>query len=257
MSTVAFVQARVGSKRLPGKVLESLAGEPVLVRIIDRLSASRRLDGIAILTTLHPRDDGVASLCASCGVDCVRGDEADVLGRFLVGVRQLKPEVVVRVTADNPLIDPAVLDDVIDLMRCRPSVAYATIATGAVGPDAGLKRFPLGLDMEAVTVEALIVAGRDTDEPYDREHVTPFIVQRPDRFPAALLECDEDHGSERWTLDYPADLEFIRAVYERLDGIGGGYGWRQVVELLDREPALRRINARCGERGFATATGPD
>ena len=163
VATLAFIQARVGSTRLPSKVLEPLAGEPVLLRVIDRLRTARRLDGVAVLTTVDPRDDAVASLCARRGVDCVRGDEADVLARFLIGVRELKPDVVVRATADNPLIDPGVVDDVVALFQSRPDLAYCTVATGAMGPDARLKRFPCGLDVEVVTADALTVAGRDPE----------------------------------------------------------------------------------------------
>lgn len=242
MSTLAFIQARVGSRRLPGKVLELLGGESVLVRVIERVSTSRRIDGVAVLTTEQPEDDAIEALCMASGVHCVRGDESDVLNRFVQGIRQLGPDLVVRVTADSPLIDAAVLDDLLQLFHGSADLVYATVATGGVGPWSELRRFPCGLDIEVVTAEALTIANHETSDTYDREHVTPFVWRRPDRFPAAIIECDEDHGAERWTLDDSTDLEFVRAIYDRLSA-SGHFGWRDVLELLDREPALRQLNS--------------
>jgi spore coat polysaccharide biosynthesis protein SpsF len=230
----------MASTRLPGKVLSPLAGQPSLLRIVDRLSRVEALDGVAVLTSLTPGDDEIAALCASEDVTCIRGDEHDVLGRFRLAAEQLTPDLVVRVTADCPLIDPEVVADLLALYASRPGVAYASVATGALGAEAGLRRFPDGLDAEVFATAALEQAWREAGDPYEREHVTPFLWRRPERFTAAILECERDLGTERWTVDHPADLELVRAVYERLSE---PFGWREVFALLERDPALRRLNA--------------
>jgi spore coat polysaccharide biosynthesis protein SpsF len=239
MATLAFVQARVGSTRLPGKVLEPLGGRPALLRIVERLSRVVSLDDVAVLTSNASGDDALAALCADTGVRCVRGDEHDVLDRFRRAAEQLSPELIVRVTADCPLVDPEVVADLLDLYAQRPGIAYASVATGAVRSRAGLRRFPDGLDAEVFSPTALEQAWREATDPFEREHVTPFLWRRPERFPAVMLECDVDHGGERWTVDYPADLELLSIVYERLHE---PFGWRDVLALLDREPGLRELN---------------
>jgi spore coat polysaccharide biosynthesis protein SpsF (cytidylyltransferase family) len=240
VSTLAFVQARMGSTRLPGKVLAPLAGRPSLLRIVARLSRVRTLDGVAVLTSVAAADDEIAALCAGEGLTCIRGDEHDVLARFRQGAQQLRPQRVVRVTADCPLVDPEVVADLLALHASRPELAYASVATGAIGAESGLRRFPDGLDAEVFTAEVLEAAWRDATDPFEREHVTPHLWRAPERFPAAVLECERDLGDERWTVDHPADLELVRAVYERLRE---PFGWREVLALLDGDPALRHLNA--------------
>ena len=240
MKTLAFVQARTGSTRLPGKVLAPLAGRPSLLRIVDRLARVETLHGVAVLTSVAAGDDAIAELCAREGVTCVRGDEQDVLGRFHLGAGALEPDRVVRVTADCPLVDPEVIADLLALHASDPRTVYASVATGAIGAETGLRRFPDGLDAEVFTVAALEQAWREADDPYEREHVTPYLWRRPERFPAATLECERDLGSERWTVDHAADLELVRAVYAQL---AEPFGWREVLAVLERDPSLRRLNA--------------
>ena len=240
MVALAFVQARMGSTRFPGKVLSPLDGRPSLLRIVDRLARVPALDGVAVLTSLAPGDDEIAALCQREAMTCIRGDEDDVLGRFQLAAEQLKPDLVVRVTADCPLIDPEVVADLIDLHASRPELAYAAVATGAIGAEAGFRRYPDGLDAEVFPAVLLEQASRAASDPYEREHVTPYIWRQPERFPQAILECERDLGTERWTVDHPADLELVRAVYERLSE---PFGWREVVAMLDSDPTLRSLNA--------------
>ncbi len=241
MATLAFVQARMGSTRLPGKVLAPLAGRPSLLRIVDRLSRVDALDGVAVLTSHAPADDEIAALCDREGLACVRGDEHDVLARFRQAAVQLGPDRVVRVTADCPLVDPEVVADLLALHASRPELVYASVATGAIGASSGLRRFPDGLDAEVFAASALEVAWREASDPYEREHVTPHIWRAPERFPAAVLECERDLGDERWTVDHPADLELVRAFYQRLTE---PFGWREVMALLEHDPRLRALNIK-------------
>jgi spore coat polysaccharide biosynthesis protein SpsF len=244
MHTVAFVQARMGSTRLPGKVLEPLAGRPALERIVERLRGVPALDEVAVLTSQSSADDAIVELCRERRIPCLRGSERDVLDRFHRGAQTLRAERVVRVTADCPLVDPEVVARLLELAATRPDVAYASVATGAIGVDAGYRRYPDGLDAEAFTALALTEAWHEAADPFEREHVTPFIWRRPERFGVAVLEADEDLGDERWTVDYPADLELVRAVYARLIDAGEEpFGLREVLAVLEREPELRKLNA--------------
>lgn len=240
MGTVAFVQARMGSTRFPGKVLELVEGRPILLWITDRLTLAPGLDRVLVLTSDLAGDDAIASLCRAEGVECVRGAEMDVLDRFHVALGQVDAERVVRITADCPLIDPDVIGDLLALHDRSPGLAYASVATGALPGGSGYRRFPDGLDAEVVTATALTEAWSESRDVFEREHVTPFIWRRPERFPAAALECAADHGDERWTVDFPEDLEFVRAVYARLSG--EQFGWTDVLGLLEREPGLRQLN---------------
>ena len=237
-----MVQARMGSTRLPGKVLEPLAGRPALARIVERLRAAPGVDEVAVLSTEQARDEPIVALCREEGIRCVRGSEHDVLDRFHQAAEELGARRIVRVTADCPLVDPEVVGRLLELAAVQPREAYASVATGAIGPEAGYRRYPDGLDAETFTAEMLNVAWREAQDPYEREHVTPFIWRQPERFAVAVLEAQEDMGAERWTIDYPADLELLRALYERL-GNGAPFGFREVLAALEREPGLRAINA--------------
>ena len=234
----------MGSTRLPGKVLEPIAGRPVLARIVERLRDVPALDEVVVVTSELAADDVIAEFCRADGIRCLRGSEYDVLDRFQHAAETLDAERLVRVTADCPLIDPEVVGRLLDLAAARPDAAYASVATGAIGTRAGYRRYPDGLDAETFTTEVLAVAWREAVAPFEREHVTPFIWRRPERFSATILEADVDLGAERWTIDYPADLELVRAIYERLpDGQGGPFGFRDVLAVLEREPDLRALNA--------------
>ena len=242
--TVALVQARMGSTRLPGKVLAPVAGRPVLAWVIDRVRAAPGVDETSVVTSELARDDLVARAGEEAGVRVVRGNEQDVLDRYRRGARALRADVVVRVTADCPLVDPGLVGRLLAL-RAGAGLAYAAVATGALPPRPALRRFPDGLDAEAFTADALETAWREATAAYDREHVTPFIKRDALRFPQAFLEADEaDLGEERWTLDEPGDLAFVAAALERLPTIRGTFGYRDVLALLAREPELRALNAQ-------------
>jgi spore coat polysaccharide biosynthesis protein SpsF len=242
MKTIAFVQARIGSSRLPGKSVADIAGKPALQRIVERVGRTPGLDGVAVLTGDSERDDPIRALCARLDIPCVSGSEEDVLARFVRGLDELRPDRIVRVTADCPLVDPGVIGRLLELHDAD----HAAVATGAMAARSGLRRYPDGLDAEAVRASALRTAADEATDPFEREHVTPFLWRRPERFSLALLQAPEDWGDERWTVDRPGDLAFVRAVFERLDDPGID----DVHALLAREPQLRALNA--DERDQAT-----
>jgi spore coat polysaccharide biosynthesis protein SpsF len=242
VSVLAFVQARMGSTRLPGKVLEPLAGWPALLRIIERLERVPGLDGSVVVTSSEPRDDVLEMLCEDTGVPCIRGSEADVLDRFHVAAQALEPSLIVRITADCPLVDPEVVSALLALYQSAPKVVYASVATGAVAARPGFRRFPDGLDAEVISAAALDEAWREAESAFDREHVTPFIWRHPERYPSATLQCGLDLGDERWTVDHPSDLVVVRTLYERLCVGDCVFGWREVLAELEGDPELRRLN---------------
>ena len=242
MSVHVFVQARMGSTRLPGKSLAPLHGRPALEWIVERMAGAPGVDAVAVLTSDAPGDAPLRALCERLGVACVAGSELDVLRRFADGVRQLGPDAVVRITADCPLVDPRVVGELVALYHERGDLDHCAVATGAMAPAPGLKRYPDGLDAEVVRASALLLADERATDQFEREHVTPHVWRRPEEFGLAILQAPEDWGEERWTVDHPADLEFVRAVLGRL-GDRAGFGVRDVLAVLDAEPALRALNA--------------
>jgi spore coat polysaccharide biosynthesis protein SpsF (cytidylyltransferase family) len=222
--TVAIIQARMGSTRLPGKVMTDLDGQPLLALVLERTAKTPGLDAVAVAAPDLPRDDVVADYCAANGFECVRGSESDVLDRYHHAAERLEADIVVRITADCPLIDPEVVGRLLSF-RAENDFDYAGNATGALPP--GRNRFPDGLDCEVFTRAALDLAHREATEPYDREHVTPFLG-RDERLKRGVLEAEEDYGDERWTVDYPSDLERVREIVNRC---GRRAGYREILGL--------------------------
>jgi spore coat polysaccharide biosynthesis protein SpsF len=237
MRTVALVQARMGSTRLPGKVMEDLGGRPLLALVLERTAAAPGLAAIAVAAPDLPGDDVIADFCAQEGVECVRGSETDVLDRYHHAAAALEADLILRITADCPLIDPEVIGRLL-LFRREREYDIAGVATGALPPSVG-KRFPDGLDCEVFTREALDRAWRESSEPYDREHVSPYMGRDP-QVRLGVLQAEEDYGTERWTVDHPSDLELVRAIVART---GRRAGYREILQVLDGEPELRQINA--------------
>lgn len=226
---VAIVQARMGSSRLPGKSLADIAGRPMIAHVLERAAASPGVDHVVMATSARPVDDPLAAAAGRLGFDVFRGSEDDVLDRFHGAAEMAGAGAVVRLTADNPLNDPATVGALIDLFF-DDSADYAS----NVNP----RSYPKGLDAEVVTLAALESAWREAEDPYEREHVTPFFYRRPERFRLANLRDSVDRSSWRWTVDEPADLEFARHVYSRLYRAGAApFSFADVTALVDREMA--------------------
>lgn len=234
MKVVAIVQARMGSSRLPGKVMLDLGGEPLLARCVERVRRSRTLDEVVVATTSLAADDAIEELCRARGWPCVRGSEVDVLDRYRQAAVAHRAEVVVRVTSDCPLIDPEIVDRVVaEFLSRQPAVDYACnmLADGEC---------PRGLDVEVMRVEALSRAWRDDTDAAWREHVTPFIVHHPELF--RIHHVVLDMPRIRWTVDAPEDLVLVRLIL-------GHFGHdrflsRDVLQVLAAHPEWAAINAR-------------
>jgi spore coat polysaccharide biosynthesis protein SpsF len=205
---VTIVQARMGSTRLPGKVLQELHGRPLLERLIERLKRARSADAIVIATTTDGRDDAIAGLARELGVGVFRGDEHDVLARYAGAAAAHDADVVVRVTSDCPLLDPDLLDRCVQHLLEHPDLDYVSNALE--------RTYPRGLDVEAIRRSALDAADRDATDGADREHVTRFVWRQPERFRLGSIRDDEDHSDLRWTVDTPEDLDVVRAIYDAL-----------------------------------------
>lgn len=240
--TVAIVQARMGSTRLPEKVLMNIGEEPMLWHVHERASHASLLDEVVIATSTEPADDAVAAFCAERGIQCVRGSETDVLDRYYQTAVEMDADTVVRLTADCPFLSPAVVDRVVreyEASNCE----YVSNTFEYTHPD--------GLDVEVFDMETLEIAWEEATEPSDREHVTPYIKEA-DRFDSKNVENIVDMSAYefvdentilRWTVDYSEDMEFIREVYDRLTGDSHWvFDQQSILELLERTPDLRDIN---------------
>jgi spore coat polysaccharide biosynthesis protein SpsF len=240
MKTVAIIQARMGSTRLPGKVLMDIAGEPMLARVVKRVQRAAMLDEMVIATTREAADQAIADFCAAQGWRCFRGSCDDVLDRYYHAAQECDAAVVVRLTADCPLLDPVLMDRVVTAFhRGRPALDYAS---NVLPP----RTFPRGLDTEVFSFGALAQAWRDDGDAAWREHVTPFLYRHPERFRLHRIAAEADYSHLRWTVDTKEDRELIVRIYT---GLGrDNFSWRDVVAFLARQPRLLDINRGIQQR---------
>jgi spore coat polysaccharide biosynthesis protein SpsF len=229
---VAIIQARMGSTRLPGKVLLDIEGKTVLARVVNRLRRARLIDELLVATTDRTADEAIVEECRRLSVPVFRGDQEDVLERYFRAAQSAKATIVVRITSDCPLIDPEITTRAIEaFLEVRPD--YASNAL--------VRTYPRGLDTEVISFSALGRAWQEARKPYEREHVTPFIYEHPAEFKLLSVTDDADHSAHRWTVDTPEDMELVRAIYRRLKD-NPTFSWRDVLNLLDREPDLMDLN---------------
>jgi glutamate-1-semialdehyde 2,1-aminomutase len=231
MKTVAIVQARMGSKRFPDKVMKRMQGTPLIELLLQRLSAAQQVDQIILATSVDARNDPLETHVKGLGYSVYRGDEQDVLDRYYQAARAAQADVVIRITGDCPLVDAVLLDSVITAFKAA-AVDYACNTDPPTYPD--------GLDLEVFSFAALETAWRDARKPAEREHVTPYI-RESGRFRTLKLRHTEDLSSERWTVDEAVDFEVINAVFEhfypRRD-----FSWQAVLQLLRTQPQLFAAN---------------
>jgi spore coat polysaccharide biosynthesis protein SpsF len=233
MTTAVIVQARLRSTRLPGKVAQTIAGKPALAHVLERCRRIKGTDAVVCAMPNEAESLALERIAYACGASVFRGSEHDVLSRYLGAARQAGADLVMRVTSDCPLIDPAVCDAVLQL-RAREGADYATNNMP--------RSFPHGLDCEAFTTEALAQADRETREPYDREHVTPWLRRAAHFKRVNFASGDPSLARHRWTLDYPEDLTFFRAVFAALP-VGSAGSMEDVLAVLAVHAELIDINA--------------
>ncbi len=234
MKVVAIIQARMGSTRLPGKVLKDIGGATMLARVVRRAQQAKLINEVIVATTTQPADADIVSECSRLNVPAFRGDEQDVLDRYYQVAQTHHAQAIVRITSDCPLIDPAVTDKTIQaFLQAAPDYDYASNTLQ--------RTYPRGLDTEVMTFDALERAWRETQGPFQRVHVTPYFYQNPAKFKLLSVTHDQDYSHYRWTVDTLQDLAFVQTVYARL-GNRMNISWQEVLALLEREPELAELN---------------
>jgi spore coat polysaccharide biosynthesis protein SpsF len=234
MSVVAIIQARMGSTRLPGKVLLPLGGMPMVLCVAERAARIAGVDQVIVATSTLAGDDSLAACLTNAGVDCFRGDQDDVLDRYYRCALERGASVVVRITADCPLLSSAV----------SSRVLAAFLSGGCdYSSNCGARTYPRGLDTEVMSFDALATAWREAVAKPDREHVTAFIEMDPERFRLRnVVDADSmDHSEMRWTVDEPADYELVRRIYEAFPG-RTDFEYDEVLALLERHPDWAMMN---------------
>lgn len=230
---MAIIQARYGARRLPGKVLEDLAGLPMLVRVVNRTSRARKLDNVVVATTAQKADDTIEGLCQKWGFTHFRGSEKDVLDRYYQAAQAFHADIVVRITADCPLIEPEIIDRVVgEYISLQPDVQYVTNTL--------TRTYPRGLDVEVMSFTALKKAWQEDRNPAWREHVTQYIRHHPEKFKACNVANETDYSHMRWTVDTIDDLTFVRRIYNSFNN--DTFYWQEVLQLLEKYPEWLEIN---------------
>ena len=233
MTTACIVQARVASTRLPAKVLKEVAGEPVLGHVLRRCRAIPGIDTVVCATVDSAECEPIEALAERYGVKTFRGSETDVLARYLGAARAVDADAIMRVTSDCPLIDPGLCADVLT-RRAREDADYAA--------NNFVYGYPHGLDCEVFTRQALEDAAVSARDPYEREHVSPWIRNRPDLNRVSVSGPGGARAKWRWTLDYPEDLDFLLALFEFLPPPPAMPCWESIAAVIDGRPELALVN---------------
>ncbi len=231
MKVVAIIQARMTSTRLPGKVLLDLAGRPMLDRVATRVRRARLLTSVGVATSTDSTDDAIDDFCAAAKIPCVRGSLDDVLGRYYLAMSRWDADVVVRITADCPLVDPDMIDLAVESLGS--DIDY-------VSTELPLPTYPRGLDVEVIAAAALSRAWEADRDPVSREHVTPYLYRHPQLFRLRGIPNPVDYSHHRWTVDTAEDMELVQRIYRAFGR--DDFKWLEVIELLAGRPDLVLLN---------------
>jgi len=241
VKVVALVQARMGSTRLPGKVLRAIVGKPMIELLLARLSQSSELDEIVVAASEEVKNDKLQSVVESLNYKCTRGSEKNVLNRFYESAKSVGADVIVRITGDCPLVDPTLVDECIRSYK-DSDVDYFSNIDPATYPD--------GLDIEVMSFESIERANNETDSEFDREHVTPYI-RNSDSFSKSSIQYVKDLSTQRWSVDEPEDLIVVTNVFEHFSP-NLYFDWKQVLELRRSQPKLFQANRQIKNNEGAT-----
>lgn len=240
MKTVAIIQARMGSTRLPGKVLKEVMDKPLLAYELERVKCAALIDDIVIATTNETIDDEIVRFCELHNINVYRGSEADVLERYYEAAVQFDADIVVRLTSDCPLIDPDVIDQVVQLYKDEQPIDYVSNT---------LKRtYPRGLDTEVFSFEVLEKAHNKAILERDREHVTAYMYSNKDKFSFAYLENEEDYSHHRWTVDTEEDFDLVNRILQSIYPQNRLFTMNDVIELLNENYSWVKINAHIEQK---------
>lgn len=246
---VAIVQARMASSRLPGKVMREVMGKPLIAHMLERLKFSQKIEKIVVATSTDPSNDALCVFLQSQGVEVYRGSEEDVLDRFYQAAKLFGASTVVRLTADCPLIDYKIVDQVIEKYETG---VFDHVVTAGDNPG-----YPDGLDVEAFSFVALETAWREADKASEREHVTPYI-KTSGRFRTDILRPERDHSAERWTVDNDEDLAVVTNILKELYRPGKYFGMKEVLDYQLRHPEAFEMNRHIQRNeGYAKSLARD
>lgn len=240
MKTVIIVQARMTSTRLPGKVLKTVLGKPLLEYQIERLRRIAAADEIVIATTTNEEDQPIVDLCNRLKVPYFRGLEEDVLARYHGAAKEYKADIIVRITSDCPVIDPAVCDEAITYF-IKNKFDYDYVR---------LEQYPRGLDTEVFSFEVLDECYKEAIDKPDREHVTPFIYRHPERYRLKYIYCDKDYRHYRWTVDTKEDFELIKRIIENLYPIKPKFDLTDILDVMKKNLDWYDINAGVRQKQY-------
>jgi spore coat polysaccharide biosynthesis protein SpsF len=244
MNVVAIIQARMSSTRLPGKVLKLASGRTMLDRMLERVNQAGTIDKVVVATTVDPSDDAIVRACRRYDTEVFRGSLPDVLDRYYQAAKRYSADIVVRLTGDCPLIDPQLIDDVLNALVIK----HADFACNRLPPPFS-RTYPIGLDVEACTFNALEIAWHNATQKNEREHVLPYLYAVPGRFKVVQLNYPEDLGHVRWTLDTPEDLVLLRRIYRHFHG-RNDFSWLDVLQFMRERPALFEVNAQVQHKSY-------
>lgn len=251
MNPIAIIQARMGSSRLPGKVLRPIMGRPMLELLVERIASVPAFTRVIVATSKQPGDRVIVETMRRLGIDCFVGDEKDVLDRFYSAALTYKGEPILRVTADCPLVDPEVISDLIEFYSSG-AYDYVGVATGAGAAHLQEGRYPDGLDAEYMSFQTLERAWKEATALSDREHVTPYIWRNPDLFRIGSLRAPKDYSQLRWTVDHESDFLLIDRIYRELYLSKRFFTMEDILKLLQARPELRDINQKhIGQEGYS------
>jgi spore coat polysaccharide biosynthesis protein SpsF len=245
MIIVAIIQARIGSTRLPGKVMKTLHSKTVLGHVISRVKACPLVDEVVVATTVSPQDDVIVAESSRHGAMNFRGSEDNVLERYYFAAKQFRADVIVRVTSDCPLFDPLILSKMLQrFQKGNTKGSHIDYLSNTL-----TRSFPRGLDTEIFTFDALQRTMREASQPFEFEHVTPYLYRHPEKFVLEEFKSDTNLSNYRWTLDTQEDFILIDAVFNALDrGNNHIFSTEEVLDFLNERPELAAINAHIEQK---------
>lgn len=234
MKTVCIMQARMGSSRLPGKVLKKICGKTIIEHDIDRLKLVNSIDEIIIATTTNKEDDEIVKLAENIGVKVFRGSETNVLSRYYFAAKESNADIIVRVTSDCPLLDYNICDKIINKFKSSNNIDYVSNTIN--------RTYPRGYDVEVFSMYALEKAYKEADKEYEKEHVTPYIWENTDIFKIKQVCNDKDYSNLRVTLDTEEDFVLIKNIYEKLYKTEPVFGFESIINLYTNDSKIFEIN---------------
>lgn len=235
MNIYAIFQVRMGATRLPGKMFKKILGRPLLWHVVQRVKSADLVDRIILATTRKKEDDQIVEFAEKEGIPFSRGSDEDVLDRFYKAAKKFAPDIIVRITPDDPFKDPKIIDNFIGyFLKHKDELDYLS---NTIKPT-----YPEGIDIEIFTSKTLERTWREAKEPSEREHVTSYIWNNPKKFRIKNLSRKQNLSHLRWTIDYSADLKFTREIYKRLYSKKKIFLMDDILKLLKKEPELQKIN---------------